>query len=177
VAASSRLGGAILIGLVVLAVVALVLYLAVFKDSGSDNASNASKSTPAPTATATATPKAVGQPIPLKGTGAARAASGLLALYQQNQQLLFALQVKTMPATPRGAKYGLWLSGGSAAKWIGDLPAVGKDGLLQVQGPRQGDTTFAKALAAHRQILITLETGSSRKKPGPALVRGSVPQS
>ena len=102
----------------------------------------------------------------------------MLALYLQGEQeLLFALQVQDMPPTPKGTKYALWLSGpGTRAKWIGDVPNVGKDGVLQVQGPRADDKTFTRDIGAYRQILISRQTGSARKRPGPALVRGDVPR-
>ena len=117
------------------------------------------------TATASATPQAVGQ-IALKGTGAASKAHGVFALFLQGQQqLLFAVQMQDMPATPKGAKYALWLSGpGNKAKWIGDTPDVAKDGVLQVQGPRQQDTTFSKDVGNYRQVLLTQERGDSREQ-------------
>jgi hypothetical protein len=173
VAASSRVGGAVMIGLVVIAIVAIVLWLFVFRDS--DDGGEASSASPTPTATA-AQPTPLGQ-LELKGTGAARAANGALAVYSQQKQLLFALQVKKMPPTPAGKKYALWLSGpGDRARWIGDVPKVGKSGVMQVQGPRQSDTTFTRDFAVYRQVLITLQTGTARKRPGPTLVRGTLPR-
>jgi hypothetical protein len=175
-AASSRRGGAVLlIGLAVLAIVVVVLVLFVFKsDDNSPSSPASAKATP--TATASATPAPVGQ-LTLKGTSAAPKAKGVLALFLQDQQkLVFALQVQGMPPTPKGAKYALWLSGGSKPTWLGDVPTVGKNGVLQVQGPGQQDTTFEKTFAAHRRVLITLQPGSSRKRPGPTLVRGTLPR-
>jgi hypothetical protein len=175
-AASSRVGGAVLIGLAVVAIVAIVLWLFVFRSSdGNDSTTSSASASPTPTATA-AQPSPVGQ-LTLKGTGAARKATGALAVYAQQKQLLFALQVKKMPATPSGTKYALWLSGpGNRARWIGDVPKVGKGGVLQVQGPRQQDTTFTQDFAVYRQILITRQTGTGRKQPGPTLVRGTLPR-
>jgi hypothetical protein len=173
VAASSRVGGAVLIGLVVIAIVAIVLWLFVFRDSDGDG--EASSASPTPSATA-AQPTPMGQ-LALRGTGAARGASGALAVYTQQKQLLFALQVSQMPPTPAGKKYALWLSGpGNRARWIGDIPKVGKSGVLQVQGPRQSDTAFTRDFAVYRQVLITLQTGTARKRPGPTLVRGTLPR-
>ena len=102
----------------------------------------------------------------------------MLALYLQGrQQLVFALQVQGMPPTPKGAKYALWLSGpGTRARWIGDMPRVGKEGVLQVQGPRADDKTFTQDIGSYRRVLITRHTGSGRKRPGTMLVRGDVPR-
>jgi hypothetical protein len=175
-AASSRLGGAVLIGLAVLAIVVVVLVLFVF--NGDDGGDTADRGTPTPTPTATAAqPNPVGQ-IELTGTGAAAKAKGVLALYLQGeQQLVFALQVQGTPPTPKGTKYALWLSGpGTRAKWIGDVPDVGKDGVLQVQGPRADDKTFTQDIGSYRQVLVTRQTGSGRKRPGATLVRGDVPR-
>ena len=173
-AASSRVGGAVLIGLAVLAIVVVVLLLFVF--NGDDGKETASKATPTPTPTA-AQPNPVGQ-IELAGVGAAAKAKGVLALYLQGeQQLVFALQVQGTPPTPKGTKYALWLSGpGTRAKWIGDVPNVGKDGVLQVQGPRADDKTFTQDIGSYRQVLVTRQTGSGRKRPGATLVRGDVPR-
>ena len=175
-AASSRVGGAVLIGAALLAIVVVVLLLFVF--NGDDDGQTAgNKATPTPTATA-AQPSPVGQ-IDLNGTGPAAKARGVFALYLQGQQqLVFALQVQGMPATPKGSKYALWLAGpGSRAKWIGDVPDVAKDGVLQVQGPRADDKTFTQDIGSYRQVLITQNKGSGRKRPGTVLVRGDVPQS
>jgi hypothetical protein len=175
-AASSRLGGAVLIGLALLAIVVVVLVLFVFNGDGDKPTGAAATAAPSATAGATATPQPVGQ-LTLKGTGAASKATGALAVYAQQKQLLFALQVKKMPPTPSGSKYALWFSGpGSKARWIGDVPKVGKNGVMQVQGPRQQDTTFTQDFATYRQILITRETGTARKRPGPTLVRGTLPR-
>jgi hypothetical protein len=172
-AASSRIGGAVLIGLAVLAIVVVVLVLFVF-NGGDDKPAAGASATATPTAGAT--PQPVGQ-LELKGTGAARSATGALAVYAQQKELLFALQVRNMPPTPSGAKYALWLSGpGSQARWIGDVPKVGKDKVLQVQGPRADDTTFTQDFARYRRLLITRQTGTARKRPGPTLVRGTLPR-
>jgi hypothetical protein len=172
-ASSSRLGGALLLGGGVLAVVVVVLFLFVF--GGDDDGDKPESASATATPTASATPQPVGK-IELKGTGAAGKASGVFALFLQGQQqLLFAVQVQDMPATPKGAKYALWLTGpGNRAKWIGDTPDVAKDGLLQVQGPRQQDTSFTKDVGSFRRVVITQERGTARKQPGTTLARGTL---
>ena len=102
----------------------------------------------------------------------------MLALYLQGeQQLLFALQVEDIPPTPKGAKYALWLSGpGDRARWMGDVPDVGRDRVLQVQGPRAEDKTFTQDIGSYRRVLVTRETGSARKRPGTTLARGTIPR-
>lgn len=171
-AASSRLGGALLLGGGVLAIVVVVLLLFVFGGSD-DEPGSSSAGSATPTATASATPQAVAQ-VALAGTGPARRARGVFALFLQGrQQLLFAVEVQGMPPTPKGARYALWLSGpGNRTKWIGDTPDVAKDGVLLVQGPRQQDTTFAKDVGTYRQVLITRERGDQRTRPGTTLARG-----
>jgi hypothetical protein len=175
-AASSRVGGAVLIGLAVLAIVVVVLVLFVFKGDGDKSGATAGKAKATPTATA-AQPTPVGQ-IQLKGAGPARQATGVFALFLQGQnQLLFALQVQKMPPTPKGSKYAIWLSGpGSRVKWVGDVADVGKNGVLQVQGPRANDKTFTQDIGAYRQVLVARQTGSARKRPGPVLLLGDIPR-
>ena len=174
-ASSSRLGGALLIGGGVLVAVVVVLFLFVFGGDDDKKGSGSESAAATATATASATPQAIGQ-VALKGTGAASKADGVFALFLQGQQqLLFAVQMQKMPATPKGAKYALWLSGpGNKAKWIGDTPDVAKDGVLQVQGPRQQDTSFSKDVGKYRRVLLTQEQGDSRAKPGTTLARGTL---
>ncbi len=174
-ASSSRLGGALLIGGGVLVAVVVVLFLFVFGGDDDKKGKGSESAAATATATASATPQAIGQ-VALKGTGAASKADGVFALFLQGQQeLLFAVQMQKMPATPKGAKYALWLSGpGNKAKWIGDTPDVAKDGVLQVQGPRQQDTTFSKDVGKYRRVLLTQEQGDSRAKPGTTLARGTL---
>jgi hypothetical protein len=175
-AASSRLGGALLIGGGVLAIVIVVLLLFVFNgDDDNEPAGTSAKATATPTASAT--PQAIGQ-VALDGAGKAKKARGVFALFLQGQQeLLFAVQVEGMPATPKGSKYALWLTGpGKRAKWIGDTPAVDKDGVLLVQGPRQQDTNFAKDIGTYRNVIVTEERGNDRKQPGTTLARGALKQ-
>ncbi len=174
-AASSRLGGALLLGGAVLAIVVVVLVLFVFGGDGDDPGTKNASATPTPTASAT--PQPVGQ-VELKGAGAARKANGVFALFLQGeQQLLFAVQIQNMPPTPKGTRYALWLTGpNNRAKWIGDTPDVAKDGVLIVQGPRQQDTNFTKDIGRYRQVLVTSERGSGRKQPGTTLARGTLQQ-
>jgi hypothetical protein len=170
---SSRLGGALLIGAVALALVALLLWLFVFSGGDDDSKPAAGAS---PTATATATPQPVGQ-LELKGAGAASKATGRIVFYLQDSQLLFALEAQDLPQTRSGEKYALWLTGGAKAKWLGDTPAVAKDGTLTVAGPgQQGAASFAQDFAAHRSLLLTRETRTKRTKPGSTLLRGTLPR-
>lgn len=170
---SSRLGGALLIGVVALALVALLLWLFVFSGDDEDSKTSAGAS---PTATATATPQPVGQ-LELKGAGSASKATGRVVLYLQGSQLLFALEAQDLPQTRSGEKYALWLTGGAKAKWLGDTQAVVKDGALTVAGPGQeGAASFAQDFAAHRSILLTREPGTKRTKPGSTLLRGTLPR-
>src|SRR5215207_7924740 len=173
-ASSSRLGGALLLGGGVLAVVVVVLILFVF-GGDDDKGSNQDSASVTATPTASATPQAVGQ-IELKGAGKASKANGVFALFLQGQRLLlFAVQMQNMPATPNGAKYAVWLTGpGDRAKWIGDTPDVAKDGVLQVQGPRQQDTNFTKDLGKYRRVVLTQEQGERRTQPGTTLARGTL---
>ena len=79
-ASSSRLGGAVLIGGAVLAIVVVVLALFVFKGDDNDK-SPKSRAAASATATPTATPQQVGQ-IALKGTNGSKAAGRDDALHR-----------------------------------------------------------------------------------------------
>ena len=81
-----------------------------------------------------------------------------------------------MPPTPAGKKYALWLSGpGNRARWIGDARRSARTACCRSRARAQSDTTFTRDFAVYRQVLITLQTGTARKRPGPTLVRGTLP--
>jgi hypothetical protein len=172
-AASSRVGGAVLIGLAVLAIVVVVLVLFVF--NGDDNKpAAAAKATP--TATATATPQAVGQ-IQLKGVNGSKA-TGVMRLYAAQQQLAFTLQGTGVPANGANEAYAVWFTTpGKGSQRLGFAQPVGSNGQLGTTGPRTADLAkFPRWLARYRQVVVSRETNGNAKKPGPVVLRGTLPR-
>jgi Sigma-70, region 4/Anti-sigma-K factor rskA, C-terminal len=174
-ASSSRLGGALLIGGGVLALVVVVLFLFVFGgDDDSDEPTSASASATA-TPTASATPQAVGQ-INLTGANGSRGRA-LMTLYASQGQLAFTLQGTNVPQNKKNEAYAVWFTtpGGSSQR-LGFAQPVGKNGQLGTTGPRAEDLDkFPQWLARYKQVVVSRERNGTAKQPGPIVLRGNLP--
>jgi hypothetical protein len=174
-ASSSRLGGAILIGGVVVAIVAVVLFLFVFGgDDGDDDPTSASATA---TPTASATPQAVGE-IALKGVNGSKG-RGVMTLYASQGQLAFTLEGTGVPQNRRNEAYAVWFtSPGGASQRLGFAQPVGENGQLGTTGPRTEDLDkFPRWLARYKQVVVSRERDGNAKRPGPVVLRGTLPTS
>jgi hypothetical protein len=173
-ASSSRLGGALLIGGAVLAIVVVVLALFVFK--GDDKAPKTGAAASA-TATPSATPQQVGQ-IALKGVNGSKG-SGVMTLYAAQGQLAFTLQGANVPKNKSNEAYAVWFTTpGGGSQRLGFAQPVTSNGQLGTTGPRTADLDkFPRWLAKYKQVVVSRERNGSAKKPGPVVLRGSLPSS
>jgi hypothetical protein len=173
---SSRVGGAVLIGVLVVLVggVILLLFGRGNDDNGTPTASKASA-----TATATATPQVVSQTV-LKGVG--NQAQGLMQVVKREAdgKLVFVLAAEKVPQNRAKEVYAVWFTKkGSAPRNLGYAQAqVGKDGRFATGGPQQGqENDFAKWLTQYGQVVVAragANSGSS-KQPGQIVLRGTLP--
>jgi hypothetical protein len=171
-AASSRLGGAVLIGLAIVAIVVVVLVLFVFKgDDKKPSTSAAATATP----TASATPAPVGE-IALKAAKGATG-SGVMRLYSSQQQLAFTLSGTGVPANKANEAYAVWFTTpGGASQRLGFAQPVTSNGQLGTTGPRTEDLDkFPRWLATFKQVIVTRESNGKAKKPGPVVLVGNLP--
>jgi hypothetical protein len=175
-ASSSRLGGALLIGGAVLAIVVVVLALFVFKGDDKDKSPKSAASASA-TATPTATPQQVGQ-IALKGTNGSKAA-GVMTLYTAQNQLAFTLQGANVPKNKSNEAYAVWFTTpGGGSQRLGFAQPVTANGQLGTTGPRTADLDkFPRWLAKYKQVVVSRERNGSAKQPGPVVLRGALPSS
>lgn len=175
-ASSSRLGGALLIGGAVLAIVVVVLALFVFKGDDKDKSPKSSAAASA-TATPTATPQQVGQ-ITLKGTNGSKAA-GVMTLYTAQNQLAFTLQGANVPKNKSNEAYAVWFTTpGGGSQRLGFAQPVTANGQLGTTGPRTADLDkFPRWLAKYKQVVVSRERNGSAKQPGPVVLRGALPSS
>ena len=168
---SSRLGGAILIGVVTVLVGATLLFIFVLRDDEEEPASSA-----APTPTATATQQ--GNDIVLQGVGDSEA-QGLMRLVQREDGAVqFAIAAQSVPPNQGQEVYAVWLTReGERPRRLGFAQTpVGDDGILTTGGPKQGDEDeFPQWFATYEKILITRETDAKSRKPGPAVLEGTLP--
>ena len=172
---SSRLGGAILIG-----VLALVIggFLAWFltRDDDDDPATAGSAATQ--TATPTPTPQVVNE-VPLRAAGGS-GAQGLLRVFKREEdgRLVFALAADKVPPNEGREVYAVWFTKqGGGARRLGFAQAqVGEEGVLTTGGPQPGDEPkLARWLVDYDTVVVTREREADARRPGPAILRGTLP--
>lgn len=170
---SSRLGGAILIGLVAVLVAATLLWIFVLRGDDEEPAS-----APSPAATATPETGANGNDIVLQGTRGSQA-QGLMRLVRRDDGTVqFAIAAQNVPPNQGREVYAVWFTreGGKPRRLGFAQTPVGQDGILTTGGPQQGDEDeFPTWFATYDKILITRETDAKAKRPGPAVLEGALP--
>jgi hypothetical protein len=170
---SSRLGGAILIAIVALLVGATLLWVFVLRDDEEEPA------TAPPPATATPTPpSAAGNDIVLQGRGGSQA-QGLMRLVRRDDGTVqFAIAAQNVPPNEGREVYAVWFTreGGQPRRLGFAQTPVGEDGILTTGGPQQGDEDeFPRWFATYDKVLITRETSANARRPGPAVLEGTLP--
>jgi hypothetical protein len=171
---SSRLGGAILIGVLVLIVGGLIAFVVTRGGDDNEPAAPAAETTATPTATATA----AGNDIVLQGTGGSNAAGLMRLIRGDDGKVRFAIAAQNVPANKNREVYAVWFTqaGGQPRRLGFAQSQVGKDGVLTTGGPQQGDEDeFPRWFATYDKILITRETDAKATKPGPAVLEGRLP--
>jgi sigma-70-like protein len=171
---SSKLGGAILIGVLVLIVGGLIAFVLTRGDDNQPAAPAQASATPTPTATSAAT----GNDIVLQGTGSSKAAGLLRLIRGKDDKVRFAIAAQNVPANQGREVYAVWFTqAGGKPRRLGFAQAqVGSDGVLTTGGPQKGDEDqFPRWFATYDKILITRETDAKATKPGPAVLEGTLP--
>jgi hypothetical protein len=170
---SSRLGGAVLIAVLVL-VVGGALYLILGRGDDEDPQATA----PASETAATATPAATGNDIVLQGPDGSKAAGLMRLIRREDGAVQFAIAAQDVPANKGREVYAVWFTReGSKPRRLGFAQSqVTKQGVLTTGGPQQGDEDeFPRWFATYDKVLVTRETDAKAKRPGPAVLEGTLP--
>ena len=170
---SSRLGGAVLIAVLVL-VVGGALYLILGR--GDDDEPQATA--PASETAATATPTATGNDIVLQGSGNSKAAGLMRLIRREDGAVQFAIAAQDVPANKGREVYAVWFTrDGSTPRRLGFAQSqVTKEGVLTTGGPQKGDEDeFPRWFATYEKVLVTRETDAKAKTPGPTVLEGTLP--
>jgi hypothetical protein len=123
-------------------------------------------STPATGASGTAQPKVQ---INLTPTQTGSKAEGIADVLNEGSQRELAIVAQGLPPNTAKNSYEVWLyNSPTDAKSIGFGPVVGANGKLAAAGPLPTDASHFK------QLIVTLETTSSPKTPGPIVMQGQV---
>jgi hypothetical protein len=170
---SSRLGGAIVIGIVALLVGATLLWLFVLRDDDEDPATSSP-----PAATATPTAEATGNDIVLQGTGDSQAQGLMRLIRREDGAVQFAIAAQNVPPNQGREVYAVWFTreGGQPRRLGFAQTPVGEDGILTTGGPQERDVDkFPTWFATYDRVLITRETNARARQPGPAVLEGTLP--
>jgi hypothetical protein len=172
---SSKLGGAILIAVLVQTVGGLIAFVVTRGDDNTEQPAAASgQATPTPTPTAAAT----GNDIVLQGLGGSKAAGLMRLVRGDDGKVRFAIAAEKVPANQGREVYAVWFTkSGAKPRRLGFAQTqVGKDGVLTTGGPQKRDeNAFPSWFATYDKILITRETSARATKPGPAVLEGTLP--
>jgi hypothetical protein len=176
VARSSRLGGAILIGVVAVIVGGLIAFV-ILRGGDDDGGQQAGTQ---PEATATPTPAVTADPndIVLQGTNGSNAAGLMRLVRQDNGAVQFAIAAENVPANEGQEVYAVWFTreGGKPRRLGFTQAPVREDGILTTGGPQKRDRDeFPKWFASYDKVLITRETDAKATTPGPAVLEGTLP--
>lgn len=179
---ASKTGGAVLLGVVVLVLVALLVWPVNLLGLGDDSKPPAAASAqPTPTATATGSiaSQATGNDIVLNGTGAsASTAEGLMRLFKSNAGAVqFAIGAQGVPNNGKNESYAVWFTGkGKAPRLLGFPQTQVTNGVLTVGGPTKADEKkFPAWFATYDRVLITRETKARPARPGATVLQGTLP--
>ena len=175
---SSKLGGAILIGILVVAIAGLIVFIVTSGGDDNPSASTGQQPQASATPTATATASASANDIVLQGTNGSQAA-GIMRLIPGNKgKVQFALAAQNVPANKNNEVYAVWFtrSGVKPIRLGFAQSQVGSDGVLTTAGPQKGDETkFPRWFATYSKVLVTRETSAKAATPGPAILQGTLP--
>jgi hypothetical protein len=177
VARSSRVGGAILIGVVAVIVGGLIAFV-ILRGGDDDNGGQAAGTQPEATATPTVAANANGNDIVLTGTNGSSAAGLMRLIRQKNGNVQFAIAAENVPPNEGREVYAVWFTrDGGTPRRLGFTQApVGEDGILTTGGPQKRDRdAFPKWFATYDKVLITRETDAKSTTPGPAVLEGTLP--
>jgi hypothetical protein len=97
---------------------------------------------------------------------------------QEDGSVQFAIAAENVPANRGREVYAVWFTreGGKPRRLGFAQAAVGQDGVLTTGGPQRGDEDeFPRWFATYDRVLVTRETDASAKRPGPAVLQGTLP--
>ncbi len=196
--ASSRAGGAIVLGAIAAAIVVAVLLIVgvggggkghaasnpsasstgasgggnsgASANSGTSSAST-STSTPTDSSGATGAPRTTrGKALPLTPPekGTSKAV-GLAYVFTQSGRRAFYLLAKELPALPSGTFYAVWLEDAPGAS---DYP-LGSLPAVGADGLVEGGGPLPSTAGNYKRIAVTTETSHTPTAPGPTVLRGA----
>ncbi len=184
---SSRVGGAILIGLLAVIVVVALAVILSSGDSSSSTSSQASAPTPtaattSPGATTATTPGSTAATTPATGAGrpvaqvnltsptGSKKIGGVAIVVKQGGQYGILVRGQGVAANSRHDAYAVWLyNSPSDSRILGFInPGVRANGVLQTMG------LLPPGASRYKQLLVTLEGQPKPRTPGKVVLQGAL---
>jgi hypothetical protein len=170
--AGSRRAGALLLAAIVAVVVVAVILIANSGGGSSHGSANAS-STSTSTSTGAGSSTSAGGPhvdkqLTLSAADPSSSATGLVEIVSEGSKQAFLLSAEHLPPTSGGFFYAAWLSNSSGESVaLGRAPSVSSNGKLQAVGALPNNA------ANFHTMLLTRETSTHAKQPGPTVLSGA----
>jgi hypothetical protein len=174
--ARSRGGGGVLLAIAAVILVVVVVIIIVTNSGSSNKKTATGSSTPTTTSTTTGTsttaktPHVIAQ-INLRPTSTGSKAAGIAEIVTEGKVTGVIVAADHLAPNTTHNAYAVWLSnpGGGPSKLLGYVsPAVTKNGDLKTSGPLPSN------VSSYKEILVTLETTTDTKTPGPTVLEGPV---
>jgi hypothetical protein len=165
---SSRLGGALLLGLGAVVVIVVVLVALLTGGSSKKHTSSTAARATTPSTTSTTQGRVIAQ-VNLLPPSTGSQAKGIAQIVSVNNIMGVAIFATGVPANSHNA-YAVWLYNSPASSLLVGFvsPGVGSNGQLQTEGRLPANA------AGYKQLLVTLETQAHPKSPGPIVLQGTL---
>jgi hypothetical protein len=165
---SSRMGGALLLGAIVAAIVVAVILLS---SGGGSKSSGQTSTTPSTnsssTSTASASKPTLNKTIALTPLEPGLKAAGTAYVLSESKRHAFYVAARGLTASS-GFFYAVWLyNSPSSSAPLGRAPSVSSNGRMEGGGPLPSNA------GQYHQLIITRETSTHPKQPGPIALRGT----
>jgi hypothetical protein len=165
---SSRMGGALLLGAIVAAIVVAAILLS---SGGGSKSSGQTSTTPgansSSTSTASASKPTLNKTIALTPLEPGLKAVGTAYVLSESKRHAFYVAARGLAASS-GFFYAVWLyNSPSSSAPLGRAPSVSSNGRMEGGGPLPSNA------GQYHQLIITRETSTHPKQPGPIALRGT----
>jgi hypothetical protein len=167
-AASSRRGGLLLLGGIVVVIVIAVIVVSSGGGKGSTPKSNTTSTTASSTtSTSSATKPQLDKTITLSPGEPELKASGVAYVLSEGSHRAFYVAAQGLPPSS-GFFYAVWLyNSQSNSTPLGKAPTVSSNGRMEGGGPLPSDA------GNYNKLIITRETSTDPKEPGPIVMTGA----
>jgi Anti-sigma-K factor rskA/Sigma-70, region 4 len=165
--ASSRRGGLLLLGGIVVVIVVAVLLISSGGGKGSSSTTSTKTSTTTSTAASSASKPKLDKTITLTPGEPELKATGLAYVLSEGNRRAFYVAAQGLPPSS-GFFYAVWLyNSQSESTPLGKAPNVGSNGRMEGGGPLPSNA------GSYSKLIITRETSTDPKEPGPIVMTGA----